>query len=381
MRRYFRNLPFPPFLLIVGIVVLSFLVSTQYFFASQFFSDHERKTTDYAKSWMVPVINYTFWALLAPLIYRISKKLSFDRPNIPPTLLMLLAGGLILAVLHEVSSTGLFFLRKLLDVSERASVFDVVDGRYLRYGIFSRFLEYLVILTVFMAVDYYKRYVKSAVTLDAMALDLNEARLTALKAQLQPHFLFNTLNTITALIDEDKVAAQQVTLKLSNILRDILQASEESGVTLKEEIAFIRNFLDIEQIRYGPRLDVQILVEHGVKEVLIPHLILQPLVENSFKHGFKKKLGKCHLSITAKLYGLGLMICVEDDGAPAKTKGSLGIGLSNVERRLDHFFQGRVELSASPRPDGGHQTTIIIQHINDKTSNHRRRRASAQPGT
>lgn len=172
-------------------------------------------------------------------------------------------------------------------------------------------------------------------SLVATARDLEQARghatLIALKAQLSPHTLFNALNTIAALIPENPRAAERAVEHLSNLLRRILQALELEQWTLREEFSLVRDLLDLERIRFGERLTVATDLSPGLANLPIPPLVLLPLAENALKHGFRPKVGTCHLSLRAS----GCCVRVEDDGVGRDQNASEGVGLKTVRERLE----------------------------------------------
>jgi len=180
------------------------------------------------------------------------------------------------------------------------------------------------------------------------------AKIEALKSQINPHFLFNTLTSVSSLIRSQPETARTVILKLSGLLRKLLR-SQEQFVTLREELDSIDEYLDIEVIRFGPRLGVQKEIAADTLDILVPSMILQPLVENSIKHGLTRKVGLGHITLRSRRDGDHLILDVEDDGLGIsderlQTAMSSGIGLSNVHERLRVIYgaTGRVALRGSP---------------------------------
>ena len=172
---------------------------------------------------------------------------------------------------------------------------------------------------------------------------VSEAELRALHSQINPHFLFNTLNTIYGIIPREATAARRTILNLADIFRYFLQ-SDKTLIPLSEELKIVRAYLDIERLRLGPRLHTVIDVDQGAEAKLIPVLSVQPLVENAIKHGLSKRPDEGWLRLQARLLDGELKICVEDSGAgayserPASRTGRPGVGLANVSRRLQLCF-------------------------------------------
>ena len=180
------------------------------------------------------------------------------------------------------------------------------------------------------------------------------AKVEALKSQINPHFLFNTLTSVSSLIRSQPETARTVILKLSGLLRKLMR-SQEQFVTLREELESVDEYLDIEVIRFGPRLGVRKDIAADTLDVIVPSLILQPLVENAIKHGLTRKVGAGHITIRSRRRGNMLLVDVEDDGLGIsddrlQTAMSSGIGLSNVNERLAVIYgaTGRVALRGAP---------------------------------
>lgn len=178
--------------------------------------------------------------------------------------------------------------------------------------------------------------------LEAQQRLLTEARLRALTSQINPHFLFNTLNTVTSLIRTNPDKARGVVVKLSNILRRLLRKTE-SLTTLREELAFIDDYLSIEMTRFGDKLRFVRQTEEETLDCLVPSMLLQPIIENSIKHGLSRKVEGGTITLTATLDGPRMKIAIEDDGEGVQEEKlahlfESGIGVSNVNERLKVLF-------------------------------------------
>jgi two-component system LytT family sensor kinase len=194
---------------------------------------------------------------------------------------------------------------------------------------------------------------------------LVDAELRALRAQINPHFLFNSLNTIAALVHQDPTLAESMTLRLARIFRYVLTQTEKSFSPLREEIDFLRAYLDIEQMRFGERLQVRFDIADAIADQPVPSLILQPLVENAIKHGFSPKLGPCQLVVRCVAQHQELALSVEDDGVGAAPDqghqvARVGIGLRNVRERLATVYGARARLSFESRPRHGACATVYL---------------------
>jgi two-component system LytT family sensor kinase len=191
---------------------------------------------------------------------------------------------------------------------------------------------------------------------------LAQARLQALRMQLNPHFLFNTLNSIASLVHEQPQAEEMIE-SLSDLLRLTLSASERQEVTLREELHFLERYLLIEQIRFGQRLRVEKQIDVSALEAVVPILILQPLVENAVRHGIETQIAPATIRIVAEHLGDALLLSVEDNGSGLSSPlgGTLkeGVGLSNTRYRLKELYGERASLEL--RPGNGRGFTAEIQ--------------------
>jgi len=204
-----------------------------------------------------------------------------------------------------------------------------------------------------------RRREEEIVALKALAQD---AHLRALRSQLNPHFLFNALNSITALIADGRAQqAETITEDLADFLRITLSLDPQRQITLKEEVALQRIFLDIQKVRFPTRLDVAIDIDAGAENALVPNLILQPLVENSIKYAVARSSLPVTLSIRAVADGDRLKIVVEDDGGDAgrdgRSKGA-HVGLANVAERLAGHYGEEVKFQFGASPESGYRNTI-----------------------
>jgi two-component sensor histidine kinase len=193
---------------------------------------------------------------------------------------------------------------------------------------------------------------------------LAEAQLHSLRLQLHPHFLFNTLNTITALIGPEPRAAERMVSGLSELLRASLRLADEQEVPLARELDHLRLYVDIQQTRFGDRLDVAMEVDPAVRSALVPSLLLQPLVENAIRHGISPRAAGGRISVRASRQADELQLEVKDDGVGATTRdGALpreGVGLTNTRERLRRLHGGRHRFMYESRPGSGFAVRIAL---------------------
>jgi two-component sensor histidine kinase len=226
-------------------------------------------------------------------------------------------------------------------------------------------IQYLIFWAIVLALRVWRYYLdtqqRELRTSQLEAL-LAQTRLQMLSMQLQPHFLFNTLNTIAELVHQQPAAAERMIGGLSHLLRETLHAGLVDRVPLAQELALLERYVDIQRARFGDRLNVTVTAEGDAGRALVPALLLQPLVENAIKHGIGAKAGAGHIAITATRNGDRLLITIADDGRGLPS-GSLpaGIGLENSRARLQTLYGDQVfELSIANRPGGGALVTIVL---------------------
>ena len=207
-----------------------------------------------------------------------------------------------------------------------------------------------------------RRFSEAARESEELQARLDQARLQALRLQLQPHFLFNTLNTITALVHRDPPGAERMVTGLSELLRVSLGTAGEQEVRLDRELEVLRHYLDIQLVRFSDRLSVRFDIDPAARDAMVPSLLLQPFVENAIKHGISPRVAAGHLHITVRRQNEKLALEVGDDGVGARGSQPLseGVGLGNARARLASLYGDQHRLQAGPRPGGGFVVTIEI---------------------
>ncbi len=221
------------------------------------------------------------------------------------------------------------------------------------------FVESIIIVWVFIGFllifDFYRRYVNQSKLAAELETELSKAQLRTLRAQLEPHFLFNTLNTITALVKRNKNnQAIDALHGLSSLLRNVLNEKKQI-ISLEEELDLVRQYLEIETIRFQDRLSVEYHITEESKKHRLPSLILQPLIENAVKHGISKFLGKGSIKVTAALNEGYLSIEIYNSlpiGSQHIQPEGNGIGLINVRERLMKIYGTGAHLEMNPDHEG-----------------------------
>jgi two-component system, LytTR family, sensor kinase len=224
-------------------------------------------------------------------------------------------------------------------------------------------LFYVLLLGIAWAVYYHARFREREQAAEQLAAGLAEARFQALKMQLHPHFLFNTLNAISALIPQEAQPARRMVARLGDMLRATLEQEATQEVSLREEFEFLEPYLEIEQTRLGDRLTVEFQVEPEALDARVPHLVLQPLVENAVRHGVAPRSEPGVVTIAAAVEGESLVLHVRNTGGAARARSGRapgGRGLENVRSRLEHLYGAGQQLAAGPAGPDGWITTIRI---------------------
>ena len=354
--------PFPYVLAIA--ILLTAILSIKHYMLSATFIEH-KPPFDPGYHILHPFINFGFWAFLSPLVWQVVQKCRPDQSFNYTKLLSWILAGIGLAAAHEFITTSLYFTVVYLLgnlVIEEGFYSERVYG--LLGGFFSRFMEYWVLFFGLTIWGYYQAFKKQKLKLAQLKAELFETKLEALKAQLHPHFLFNTLNTVSALMTKDIQLAQKVLSNLAQLLRTLFKHDGDHLVSLSEELEFIRNYLEIEQIRFSDRLRVRYQIDPGTQNALVPRLILQPLVENSLKHGISKNsLGGEILVSAAKSNGsLELAVCDNGKGVADTelSSPSNGVGLTNTRERLEQLYQQEMTMTIESVASGGFKVNLII---------------------
>ncbi|MBX2876820.1 MAG: histidine kinase [Saprospiraceae bacterium] len=350
--RRIKALPIPWYYLVVVALILGTLQLLQEYIGYQI------NNYEFPFSWYILSVKfygrYLTWVLLSPLLYRLAKAFLRWLPQRTGIELgKIFLGILGLVFLHVAVLTLLTDLFTFFQLGYFTSWFQENRIPVFLANVSISLIQTFIFGGIWVAIELYHNYQQKVI-------ELNRAQLDALLMQLQPHFLFNTLHSVSALVDWDKKAAQKMITQLGDMLRQVLQNQDRHIVSVAEEIQFLRNYLSIEQVRFQDRLITEFDIAPETLGAQIPNLLLQPLVENALKHGLVNKVGDGRLDIRVRKAERGkgeaeLKISIEDNGAgfdPSKQYSATehGLGLLNVEKRLQRHYldQYRFELRSSP---------------------------------
>ncbi len=308
-----------------------------------------------------------FWAIHAPIIFILSRRFSFERSRLIKSLLIYFSVGIVWAML--VQGLPLLLVPFLNDSAGYTSEpFRRVVINWFGSHFLPNMLIYWLILSINLISSYYERYQNEMLKASQLDAQLSNARLRALQMQLHPHFLFNTLHSISALaLDNEIRDAVKMINRLSELLRLTLDKADMQTVTLEDEIEFTRRYLEIERIRFQDRLTVDMDIDPPVLIAEVPTLILQPLVENAMRHGVDSNSEASRIQIAARLQNEQVLMEVRDDGKdPEKISAqndAAGLGLKNTRARLAELYGEDYSFSLSREENGWTIAQIVIPFI------------------
>lgn len=302
------------------------------------------------------------WALLAPLVLKLREKVPLSAGGWIGGVAFHLAVSFL--VMAEFYVGRVFFVLLLWDKWPSGDFWATVAGNFYGRNIIDM-AYYWGVLAFGYSLEIYHKYKNEEIKAAQLEARLVETELKALRQQLHPHFLFNTLNTVAVLVREEK-NDQAVTLlsRLSALLRISLDQNRAPEVTLQQEMDFLERYLEIQQARFSDRLKVTIDIPTELRDARIPNLLLQPLVENAILHGVAPKAGPGHVHVSGRREGDRLRLEVSDDG-PGIARDGLGrvregIGLSNTRERLNKLYGARGDLTLSSELGAGVTVRIAM---------------------
>jgi signal transduction histidine kinase len=337
-------------------------------------------------------LGWLLWLPLGGLLERLVRVRPIESRTwslrVPPYVL----GGLLVAAtlltLRLLTDRGLHLI---FDAEGHASTV----GAFLVQSVIIDALIYTGIVATTHALDYHRRYSQRLLQSAELESRLSRVRVAFLRNQMQPHFLLNTLNLISALIHSQPDKADTMIADLGDLLRLTLEDSRRQEVPLRRELQYLEHYLDIARTRFGSALDVDRRIDPGLEEVMVPSLLLQPLVENSLRYGLAERNGKSRITISASRHADRIRLEVGDNGRglPSDALGSMrmGLGLGNTRRRLEQLYGNAHRLEIHNRPEGGALAVLEIplrlsssspdnsepeSGIYDHSHSYRRRRAS-----
>ena len=302
------------------------------------------------RAFVIALADWYVWALLAPAIAWLARRFAIERRSWLRSLLMHLPASLFFSIL------------KIMIESRLLQWFDPAQRHILQFP--STLFTYYAILGAIYAFDYYGKYRAHELKASQLQAQLAQAQLQALKMQLHPHFLFNTLHAVSSLMRRDVEAAERMIAWLSDLLRLTLENVGAQETSLRQELEFLERYLEIEQTRFRDRLQVKIEIEPETLDARVPNLILQPLVENAVRHGVAPHAAPGLIEISARLKNNKLELQVRDNGAglPDARRAQIkeGVGWANTRARLEQLYGDSAYFDLSNRDKGGLVVSLTI---------------------
>lgn len=310
--------------------------------------------------WQVAVIrSFKEWygfGLMAVLVLLFCSYVNFDAKRKFRWFLIHLAAAPVFAVAYVALLSWLLAGEISMQTGEVLSFGYLFQKMAIHYVIMT-FTFYWIVVYAHLGWRYYRGYQERELQTVQLQRELSEARLAALRMQLNPHFLFNTLHAVSALITTNPEAAERVVARLSDLLRSTLDSSKPQEVPLSEEIQFLEKYLLIEQARFEDRLHISTEIASDSTHALVPYLVLQPLVENAIRHGIEPMDTLGRLEIKAQRRDSILELQVIDNGKGLQLDSGVqlfeGIGLSNTRSRLRHLYGELQKFELLEQPSGG----------------------------
>lgn len=293
-------------------------------------------------------LEYLFWMLLTPLVFRWAGRFHLEREDQLRVGLVHLGTALVVAAGAQYYG---FLTWGLLQPQSLPEGWAVPGYSVLVVPAIDELMIYGAILSAGFGRDYYFRYRSRREEAAELETQLAEARLEALRMQINPHFLFNTLNAVTTLVTRNPTAVKRMISRLSRLLRYVLESGDTQEVSLRQELHVLEDYLEIQRIRFEDRLQIEIEVEPGIGDARVPFLLLQPLVENAVKHGASQAAGEGQVQIRARREGTNLLVEVLDNGPGLSENGtrSDGVGLENTHQRLENLYGSNQEFTVTNR--------------------------------
>jgi two-component system, LytTR family, sensor kinase len=335
----------------------------------------EKEQLSWIESLLWQLIWWYSWIPLAPSIMLLAKKFPLDRHRWIRGLMVHIPVAILCVYVHltiyfwVASLVGGDIWKMMAMETAGKGVIITLTGLYkspFKINFQLRLLVYAVILLIGHAMEYYRQYHEEELRASDLKAKLAQAQLQALKMQLHPHFLFNTLNSISALLYKDVEAADQMISRLIHLFESALKSSGIQKVTLQEELDFLNQYLAIENVRFQDRLSVHMDIEPQTLNAVVPNLIMQPLVENAIRHGVAAKASAGRIEIHARRINGNLEMQVKDNGPGFQRNGSEtgpfreGLGLANTRARLQQLYGVHHYFALDNDPKGGLVVTLAI---------------------
>ena len=336
------------------------------FFSTQIYLLYvrEEKPIPFRRALLMQGVICFLWALATPLVIWLARRFQVERNNWRRRVSLHFAFGVGLSA----PMVAIDYIVYMMQIGHGSSITVIRILQYVFYNLDRCLLVYAVIVLMHHAYVYYKQYRQKELQAAQLRTQLVQAQLEALKMQLHPHFLFNTLHSISALLNQDIEAARSMISRLGDFLRLTLENAGTQEVTLQQELEFLDGYLEIERIRFQDRLTTSVRVDPELLDQRVPNLILQPIVENAMRHAIANSNGG-RIDILVEPDNGMLRIQVRDNGpglhlTPGDSEnGRQGLGLANTKARLDRLYGPAHRLDLANEPSGGLVVTMQLPRV------------------
>ena len=372
IKKYFTGLPISFRNALYATIIVTALVALQSYIYSNNLEQHADGCG--VKYFVFPILNYSIWLALAPFLFMSILKFiepANDHIARKTKNVRLLGMSIAFSLVHEIIGVLLFnavyALIHMDEVVNGEMNFNVLIGVF---GFSKTYVEFWILYFVLQGLHSQKKARSFRLKNSQLEADLLKAQMSALKNQLHPHFLFNSFNTISSLMEENIDLAQRMISKLGALLRKILRDGDMPFISISEEIKLAKLYLEVEQIRFKGRLVTRFAIDPKAEKMVVPTLLLQPIIENAIKHGFYQKIGECEISIKISIQGAHVNIEITDNGGGMKNDSvfSFGIGLKNTKERLSRCYGNDYELSIDPQSQEG-RFRVVIRILKEAINN------------
>lgn len=346
-------------ILFVALLFISLAVALQHYFIIE-----QNSNQHFSLLWHIPfnIFYWLYWFFIAPLIFMIVKK--YNKNKFLDYFLLYFVAPLILVSIHQVLSAVVINL-----VLDYLDIKTLIYRRILRnQWLWVDIVIYFIIEAGIYIVENLEENKKEEIKLSQLNNSINETQINILRSQIHPHFLFNTFNTLSTLILKND---RETTLSLIDRIKELFSRSikenNNSLIPVREELEFVKNYLEIEKLRFGDKLSFKINIDINIEDVLIPNFILQPLVENSVRHGIAKNPENGIIQINIAEENNYLIISVEDNGKGFDdNKIEKGLGLKIIKNQIEYYYEDKYDFELMRSKLGGLKVMMKIPLLKNK---------------
>ncbi|MEQ8241576.1 MAG: histidine kinase [Cyclobacteriaceae bacterium] len=304
--------------------------------------------------------SYLTWGILAPFIQGLVENATAKTKAI----VLVIIKALLLISFHFLLSNMVYYTLQYFLVRPFTPLSLEILKEIAAPSLLSRSVDFILLFGLLSWNQRSKELNEKAMSLISAESNLQKMRLKSLQSQLNPHFFFNTLHSIHSMIGRNDEKAREMTIKISSLLRKVIESNEVTAHSLGQELDLVKDYLSIEQERFRDRLVIDLMIDKNVLDLMVPTFTLQPLIENAFKHGISRVEGKAHLNVNVRPIDDKKILIIEVTNdiprvsSPSTT--STGFGLVNLKERLDAFYQQDISISSGKLTATSHRVAFSI---------------------